>query len=49
MRDRMLRMILWILGVLTVVIVLVMIYARAVSSVAPPEGISYVDTAAVVQ
>ncbi|MGC3948602.1 MAG: C45 family autoproteolytic acyltransferase/hydrolase [Chryseolinea sp.] len=45
----MLRTILWILGVLTVLIVLVMIYARAVSSVPPPEGLSLQDTAAVVQ
>ncbi|MEJ1237670.1 C45 family peptidase [Chryseolinea sp. T2] len=42
-------MILWILGVLTVIIVLVMIYARAVSSVSPPEGISLADTAAQVK
>lgn len=49
MRDRMLRTILWMLGVLTVVIVLVMIYARAVSNVSPPEGINLADTAAVVK
>jgi isopenicillin-N N-acyltransferase like protein len=48
MRDRMLRTILWVLGIVTVLIVLVLIYARAVSTVPPPE-VSLLDTAAVVQ
>lgn len=49
MRDRMLRTILWILGILTVIIVLVLIYARTVSSVTPPEELNLQDTAAVVE
>ncbi|HTF16996.1 MAG TPA: C45 family peptidase [Chryseolinea sp.] len=49
MKDRILRTVLWVLGVLTVLVVLVLIYARAVSNVSPPDNVSLLDTAAVVQ
>src|SRR6188768_4262993 len=48
MRDRILRTIIWVLGIVTVLIVLVLIYARTVSTVSPPE-VTLLDTAAVVQ
>jgi isopenicillin-N N-acyltransferase-like protein len=48
MRNRAVRIVLWITGVLTLVIVLVMIYASIVSTVSPPEGVDIADTTAVV-
>lgn len=48
MKDRMLRTLLWVIGIVTVLIVVLMIYARAVSKVPEPENISLADTAAVV-
>lgn len=49
MRDRALRTMIWVSGVATVLIVLVLIYARAVSTISPPEIMSLADTASVVQ
>jgi hypothetical protein len=48
MRDRILRIILWVLGVLAVIIIVLMVYARTVSTIAPPEGVSLADTTAIV-
>jgi hypothetical protein len=42
-------MVLWVTGVLTLLIVLVMIYASIVSTVSPPEGVDMADTTAVVE
>jgi len=48
MKSRAVRLILWILGVATVLVVLLMIYTRAVSTVSPPTSVNLQDTSAVV-
>lgn len=49
MKNRFVRIILWVMGVLTVLIVMLMIYAGAVATIAPPDSVNLADTAAVVQ